>query len=105
MNTEREKLVYFARLAEQAERYDGKGNEQNARKIKEYRQKFEDELSKICSDFLVVIDEHLLSSSYLRESTVFYHKMKGDYYRYLAEIKFGDEREEVADMSLKAYEV
>lgn len=30
---------------------------------------------------------------------------KGDYYRYLAEFKAGDDRKEVADQSLKAYEV
>lgn len=30
---------------------------------------------------------------------------KGDYYRYLAEFKTGNERKEVADQSLKAYEV
>jgi hypothetical protein len=30
---------------------------------------------------------------------------KGDYYRYLAEFKSGDEREEAADLSKKAYEV
>lgn len=30
---------------------------------------------------------------------------KGDYYRYLAEFKSGNERKEAADQSLKAYEV
>jgi hypothetical protein len=30
---------------------------------------------------------------------------KGDYYRYLAEFKTGNERKEAADQSLKAYEV
>ncbi|GLJ29138.1 hypothetical protein SUGI_0574580 [Cryptomeria japonica] len=30
--------------------------------------------------------------------------MKGDYYRYLAEFKSGNERKEVADQSLKAYQ-
>jgi hypothetical protein len=30
---------------------------------------------------------------------------KGDYYRYLAEFKTGNERKEAADHSLKAYEV
>ncbi|CAI0444814.1 unnamed protein product [Linum tenue] len=31
-------------------------------------------------------------------------KGKGDYYRYLAEFKAGDERKEVADQSMKAYQ-
>lgn len=30
---------------------------------------------------------------------------KGDYYRYLAEFKSGDERKEAADHSMKAYQV
>ena len=30
---------------------------------------------------------------------------KGDYYRYLAEFKTGDDRKEVADQSMKAYQV
>ncbi|KAL0366398.1 UNVERIFIED_CONTAM: 14-3-3 protein 7 [Sesamum radiatum] len=83
---------------------ESKGHEQNVKRIKSYRQRVEDELTKICMDILAVIDEHLLPSSSTGESSVFYYKMKGDYYRYLAEFKTGDERKEVADQSLKAYE-
>ncbi|BFG19307.1 hypothetical protein CerSpe_055810 [Prunus speciosa] len=84
---------------------EAKGSEQNAMRIKEYRQRVEDELAKICHDILTVIDYHLLPSASTGESTVFYQKMKGDYYRYLAEFKAGDDRKEAADQSLKAYEV
>ncbi|MBA0597289.1 hypothetical protein Gorai_007098, partial [Gossypium raimondii] len=83
---------------------EAKGNEQNVKRIKEYRQRVEDELSKICDDILSVIDKHLIPSSSTGESTVFYYKMKGDYFRYLAEFKAGDDRKEAADQSLKAYE-
>ncbi|KAF6159670.1 hypothetical protein GIB67_029928 [Kingdonia uniflora] len=38
------------------------------------------------------------------ESTVFYYKMKGDYFRYLVEFKTDQERKDVADQSLKGYE-
>ncbi|KAJ9551463.1 hypothetical protein OSB04_015508 [Centaurea solstitialis] len=68
---------------------ESRGNEVNVKRIKEYRQKVETELSDICSDIMIVIDEHLIPSSSAGESTVFYYKMKGDYYRYLAEFKFG----------------
>ncbi|KAJ9671460.1 hypothetical protein PVL29_025257 [Vitis rotundifolia] len=81
-----------------------RGNEQNAKRIKEYRQKVESELSGICSDIMTVIDEHLIPASTAGESTVFYYKMKGDYYRYLAEFKTANERKEAADQSLKAYQ-
>ncbi|KAA8515116.1 hypothetical protein F0562_018295 [Nyssa sinensis] len=83
---------------------EAKGNEQNAKRIKEYRQKVEEELSTICSDIMSVIDEHLIPSSSAGESTVFFYKMKGDYFRYLAEFKSGNERKEAADQSLKAYQ-
>ncbi|XP_059662715.1 14-3-3-like protein B [Cornus florida] len=84
---------------------ESKGNDVNAKRIKEYRGKVESELSTICSDIMTVIDEHLIPSSSAGESTVFYYKMKGDYYRYLAEFKAGNEKKEVADQSLKAYEM
>ncbi|XP_042505118.1 14-3-3-like protein D isoform X1 [Macadamia integrifolia] len=83
---------------------EAKGNDVNAKRIKEYRQKVESELSGICTDIMTVIDEHLIPSSSAGESTVFYYKMKGDYYRYLAEFKSGNERKEAADQSLKAYQ-
>ncbi|CAK9133243.1 unnamed protein product [Ilex paraguariensis] len=83
---------------------ESRGNEQNVKRIKGYRQKVELELTSICSDIMSVIDEHLIPSCTAGESTVFYYKMKGDYYRYLAEFKMGNDRKEVADLSLKAYE-
>ncbi|KAM6572432.1 hypothetical protein CsatA_016512 [Cannabis sativa] len=83
---------------------EAKGNEVHAKQIKEYRHKVESELSTICSDIMTVIDEHLIPSATAGESTVFYYKMKGDYYRYLAEFKFGDEKIEAAEQSKKAYE-
>lgn len=54
---------------------DSKGNEHNVRKIKEYRQKVEAELSNICGDVMKVIDEHLIPSCAGGESTVFFYKM------------------------------
>ncbi|XP_057792373.1 14-3-3 protein 9 isoform X2 [Salvia miltiorrhiza] len=84
---------------------ESRGNEQNAKRIKEYRQKVELELTNICNDIMTVIDEHLIPSCTAGESTVFYYKMKGDYYRYLAEFKAGNDRKDVADQSLKAYEL
>ncbi|KAG0250843.1 14-3-3 protein, partial [Linnemannia exigua] len=46
---------------------------------------------------------HLFPSVTLGESKVFYHKMMGDYHRYLAEFATGDKRKEAADQSLTAY--
>jgi len=80
-----------------------KGNEPNVGKIKSYRLRVEEELAKICDDILKVLDDHLIPSASLGESKVFYHKMKGDYHRYLAEFAVGERRKDAADKSLEAY--
>ena len=54
---------------------ESKGNEQQVTLIKEYRQKIEAELGKICEDILEVLDKHLIPSAQSGESKVFYHKM------------------------------
>ncbi len=54
---------------------ESKGNEENVKRIKDYRHKVEEELAKICSDILTIIDQHLVPSSSTGESTVFYYKM------------------------------
>ncbi|KAF3483880.1 14-3-3 family protein [Arthroderma uncinatum] len=82
---------------------ESKGNEAQVTLIKEYRQKIEAELADICEDILKVLDEHLIASAETGESKVFYHKMKGDYHRYLAEFALGDKRKASADNSLTAY--
>ncbi|CAD6571528.1 MAG: 14-3-3 protein [Alectoria sarmentosa] len=82
---------------------ESKGNDSQVGLIKEYRQKIEAELAKICEDILEVLDEHLIKSAQSGESKVFYHKMKGDYHRYLAEFALGDKRKISADKSLEAY--
>ncbi|XP_057730818.1 14-3-3-like protein D, partial [Arachis stenosperma] len=93
-------------LSKIEQKEESRGNEVNAKRIREYMHKVELELSKICSDIMIVLDEHLIPSTNVAESTVFWFlKLKGDYYRYLPEFKDGDEKKEVADQSLKAYEV
>ena len=58
---------------------ESKGNESQVGLIKEYRQKIEAELAKICEDILEVLDEHLIKSAQSGESKVFYHKMYARY--------------------------
>lgn len=54
---------------------ESKGNSTQVGLIKEYRQKIEAELAKICEDILEVLDQHLIPSAKSGESKVFYHKM------------------------------
>lgn len=51
-----------------------------------------------------LLDKHLIAKASNAESKVFYLKMKGDYYRYLAEVAVGDSRTAVLEDSQKAYQ-
>jgi 14-3-3 protein epsilon len=151
----RDKNVYFAKLAEQAERYDemadymkavgteggqelsteernllsvayknavgsrraawriissleqketSKGNAANAGYAKEYREKVEKELGDICDGILKLLTDSLIKNATTDESRVFYFKMKGDYYRYIAEFTSGDKKTKAADDAKGAYD-
>jgi len=151
---DREKNIYFAKLAEQAERYDemadymkqvgsagsdltveernllsvayknavgsrraswriissveqkemSKGNDTNVAHCKEYRVKVETELQGICDTILGSLDSALIPGAKDAESKVFYHKMKGDYYRYIAEFTDGDNKTQAANNAKLAYD-
>jgi len=80
-----------------------KGTDKHVSTIKEYRMKIELELEKVCEDVLNVLDEALIPNAATGESKVFYHKMKGDYHRYLAEFASGEKRKGAATAAHEAY--
>ncbi|XP_035729283.1 14-3-3 protein zeta isoform X1 [Vespa mandarinia] len=80
------------------------GSERKQQMAKEYREKVEKELREICYDVLGLLDKYLIPKASNAESKVFYLKMKGDYYRYLAEVATGETRNAVVDDSQKAYQ-
>lgn len=80
------------------------GNERKQTMAREYREKIELELKNICEEVLKLLDEHLVPKSSNSESKVFYLKMKGDYYRYLAEVAAGDERDKIVNQSQESYQ-
>jgi len=150
----RAKDVYFAKLAEQAERYDemkdymkavgeegqelsveernllsvayknavgsrraswriitsveskerGKGNTENADWAKEYCGTVEAELDKICGEVLGLLENKLVGAASTPESQVFYHKMAGDYYRYIAEFTDAAKKDAAAQKAKEAYQ-
>lgn len=70
--------------------------------VVQYRTSVEAELSGICEDVLSLLDGTLLQESGIKdEERVFYFKMKGDYHRYMAEYKEGEEggKEVISDAS------
>ena len=72
--------------------------------LKQYKSKIEDELNKFCKDILALLDTKLIpAAAESHESQVFYLKMKGDYYRYIAEYSQGEAHQTAADGALEAY--
>ncbi|KAH9697647.1 14-3-3-like protein GF14 omega [Citrus sinensis] len=82
---------------------ESRGNQDHVSVIKEYRSKIEAELTEICGGILKLLDQKLVPAAAAADSKVFYLKMKGDYHRYLAEFKTGDERKVAAENTLNAY--
>ena len=148
----REDNIYFAKLAEQAERYEDMvkrmkavvdaGQELNTEErnllsvayknsvgarrtawrsvsaieakekqrnsthwalVSDYKAKIEKELNDICEDVLNLIDDTLIPGTSGMEPKIFYLKMKGDYFRYLAEFYKGNDNKEVIDKAQEAY--
>jgi len=78
---------------------------------KEYRKKIEGELDSVCREVLDLLDKYLVTKAIDRskesdsdaESAVFYLKMKGDYYRYLAEVAADEKKDGVVEQANQAY--
>ncbi|XP_059194527.1 14-3-3 protein zeta-like [Centropristis striata] len=80
------------------------GSERKKAMAKEYREKIEKELKDICHDVLGLLDSFLIPKAVAAESKVFYLKMKGDYFRYLAEVATGEDRTTTIEASKDAYQ-
>ena len=71
--------------------------------LRGYKAKIEAELNKYCNEILSLIDNQLLQKSTNPEAQVFYHKMKGDYYRYISEYTSGADHTKAGDNAHEAY--
>ncbi|RVE62184.1 hypothetical protein OJAV_G00154610 [Oryzias javanicus] len=79
------------------------GSDRKKAMAQEYREKIEQELKDICNDVLGLLDKFLIPKATAAESKVFYLKMKGDYYRYLAEVASKDDKKGIISDSQSAY--
>ena len=71
-----------------------------------YLKKLEEELVDLCKDMLSLITKHLLPKAKRAgslESDVFYLKLQGDYFRYVAEVGEGDRLEKATERALDSY--
>jgi len=81
-----------------------KGESDRAEQVLVYRSKVEAELEKICGELLKLLDESLLPKDGTTEGQVFYWKMAGDYYRYLAEFASGEDKRAKAQKAAEKYQ-
>ena len=80
-----------------------KSNPSNRSAAQSYKAEVEAELSRYCNDVLNVVDRELLPKASSSESRVFYHKMKGDYYRYISEFASGPQKGNATNSAEASY--
>jgi len=68
------------------------------------RQSLEDNLNAVCNEIIKIMDEKIISVSDAVESKIFWYKMKGDYYRYIAEYEHESRKELAQNESFRSYE-
>jgi len=77
---------------------ESKGNTTKSEWAGSYKLKVEKELENICQEIIHLLgnaEAGLIHTATSGESKVFYHKMKGDYFRYIAEFKEDDASGEI----------
>merc|ERR1712139_506349 len=86
------------------EKEKSKGNAEFESFAAEYCKKVETELQTICDTIINLLGQSLIPKASSAESKVFYHKMKGDYYRYIAEFTDGDSKKAASESARVAYD-
>ena len=72
--------------------------------IETYVKSLEEECVDLCKDFLQLINKHLFPNAKKQkniETMVYFLKMQGDYFRYVAEVSTGDRHEKGIERCLK----
>lgn len=71
--------------------------------IKEYRDKYQKKLEEKCQKVIELIESKLLYNVSNKEGKVFYQKMKGDFYRYMAEYADIESKDKFSKKCLEEY--
>jgi len=82
-------------------KYKNFGNE-----VQKYVKKLEEELVGMCKDMLNLVAKYLLPKAKKAgkvESEVFFLKLQGDYFRYVAEVGEGERLEKATERALDSY--
>jgi len=88
-------------ISSKKDKYD----EEDKAAIDEYRKKIQKQVESVCVDLQGLLDQYLIPCAEEVDSKVFYLKMLGDYLRYMAETKDGDEDfKPIVESSRQAYQ-
>eukprot|EP01055_Gregarina_sp_Pseudo9_P001807 Gregarina_sp_Pseudo_9__1806@NODE_2228_length_1086_cov_15_061127_g2052_i0_p1_GENE_NODE_2228_length_1086_cov_15_061127_g2052_i0NODE_2228_length_1086_cov_15_061127_g2052_i0_p1_ORF_typecomplete_len244_score41_791433/PF00244_20/1_2e76TPR_19/PF14559_6/6_2e03TPR_19/PF14559_6/0_18TPR_12/PF13424_6/57TPR_12/PF13424_6/1_8FIVAR/PF07554_13/2_9e03FIVAR/PF07554_13/0_4FIVAR/PF07554_13/2_2e02_NODE_2228_length_1086_cov_15_061127_g2052_i0130861 len=93
-------------LSAEKSKYEGKENWKQ-QIIESQLKEVENELCDICTEAIDIINECILTKADVKnnkESYIFFLKMKGDYYRYKAEVEKDDDFKKSTDEAQKSYE-
>ncbi len=71
--------------------------------IREYKVKVEGEVESVCNEVVEILEKNLIPKAANAESEVFYLKMKGDYYRYMAECMTAEKHKAATDKAQESY--
>ena len=77
--------------------------EQYADVLKDYNDEIVGEMKRIWGDIETLCNSHFLTNAIDAESKVFFSKLKGDYFRYMAEVTTDKELTEYKNKALDAY--
>ncbi|XP_053717919.1 14-3-3 protein zeta-like [Synchiropus splendidus] len=75
----------------------------NGKAAEDYKAEIEKELNEVCNEVVNLLVDDLIPGDKPPECQVFYLKMKGDYYRYQAEVSSGCNRNDIITKSKEAY--
>jgi len=73
--------------------------------MNELRESIEKQLHTVCGEILALIDNHLLPAVNNSQAKVFWNKMKGDYYRYIAEFERDEKRQSSQTKAFDSYQL
>ena len=82
---------------------DRRSNNANKSSASTYKKEVEQELLNYCNDVLALIDRDLVPKAASSESRVFYHKMKGDYFRYISEFSLAQQKTNATNNAETSY--
>ena len=91
-------------IAAMEEKDANKKDPDSLEKIREYRVKVDEELKFLCEEIIRLLDMKLIPNAADEENLVYYNKMKGDYFRYLAECLPEPDRSKYAESSRASYQ-